>query len=215
MKDRVSSKVLDNGAIRYGVYDENGNLEKYQYMKLEDEPVEEGSALNKANLLPDEVCAALNLSTDAEVKDALSELLSNIGSTSDALTELINNRIEDFITIGMYDWGGSTVSSTDKVLVEFDFEPSFVIMVPTNQYKKDSVSYYYRNYWSTPAVVQGWHAIACDFGSSFGNNQMYGLGLSLIGNQLILKGTDSFKYDGVAPRALQYIAFRFPSSVES
>ena len=61
MKDRVSTKILDNGAVRYGVYDETGNLLRYEYIKLEDEPDEEGTLLNKANLLTDETAALLGM----------------------------------------------------------------------------------------------------------------------------------------------------------
>ena len=61
MRDRVSTKILDNGATRYGVYDEDGNLLRYEYIKLEDEPDEEGTILNKANLLTDETAALLGL----------------------------------------------------------------------------------------------------------------------------------------------------------
>jgi len=45
--DRVASNVLSNGAIRYGVYDNSGNLLRYEYIKREDEPVEEGTNVNK------------------------------------------------------------------------------------------------------------------------------------------------------------------------
>lgn len=47
VKDRIPTKVLPNGAIRYGVYDENNNFVRYEYMKREDEPVEEGTAINR------------------------------------------------------------------------------------------------------------------------------------------------------------------------
>ena len=46
-KDRVPTNVLLNGAIRYGVYDSNGTLLRYEYMKREDEPVEVGTDVNK------------------------------------------------------------------------------------------------------------------------------------------------------------------------
>lgn len=46
-KDRVPYNVLSNGAIRYGVYDENQNLLRYEYYKREDEPIEEGTNINK------------------------------------------------------------------------------------------------------------------------------------------------------------------------
>lgn len=48
VKDRIPTQVLDNGAIRYGVYDENNNLLRYEYMKREDEPIEEGTPINRA-----------------------------------------------------------------------------------------------------------------------------------------------------------------------
>lgn len=47
IKDRVPVNVLSNDAIRYGIYDENGNLVRYEYIKREDEPAEIGTPLNK------------------------------------------------------------------------------------------------------------------------------------------------------------------------
>ena len=61
MRDRISTKILGNGATRYGVYDEDGNLLRYEYIKLEDEPDEEGSLWNKANVLTDETAALLGM----------------------------------------------------------------------------------------------------------------------------------------------------------
>ena len=45
--DRIPQEVLPNGAIRYGVYDTNGNLIRYEYIKREDEPIEEGTPINR------------------------------------------------------------------------------------------------------------------------------------------------------------------------
>lgn len=53
MMDRTPTKVLPNGAIRYGVYDEAGNFLRYEYIKLEDMPTQVGTALNKATFLDD------------------------------------------------------------------------------------------------------------------------------------------------------------------
>lgn len=50
IKDRVPVNVLSNNAIRYGIYDENGALLRYEYIKREDEPIEEGTPVNKALL---------------------------------------------------------------------------------------------------------------------------------------------------------------------
>lgn len=70
MNDRESTNILANGAIRYGIYDENGTLIRYEYIKLEDEPTIEGSLYNKANVLPNSVTSALGISTNSEPKDA-------------------------------------------------------------------------------------------------------------------------------------------------
>ena len=57
MKDRQPTQILDNGAFRYGIYDESGQLLRYDYMKREDAPTVEGTPLNKANLLSDATAA--------------------------------------------------------------------------------------------------------------------------------------------------------------
>lgn len=46
--DRVPVEVLENGAIKYGIYDASGNLIRYEYIKREDEPTEEGTPVNRA-----------------------------------------------------------------------------------------------------------------------------------------------------------------------
>ena len=57
-----------------------GQANKYDTVRA-DEPTQAGDALNKANLLPDDVAAALELTGNPQVKDALSKLktLADIG----------------------------------------------------------------------------------------------------------------------------------------
>lgn len=74
MMDRESTNILGNGAVRYGIYDENGILLRYEYIKLEDEPTAEGSLYSRANVLPDSVCALLDIPTTSEPKDAFAAL---------------------------------------------------------------------------------------------------------------------------------------------
>lgn len=50
IRDRVPVNVLSNNAIRYGVYDEEGKFLRYEYIKREDEAVEEGTPINRALL---------------------------------------------------------------------------------------------------------------------------------------------------------------------
>lgn len=75
MKDRVGTQVLSNGARRYANYNASGVLQGYMYLLLADEPTEQGTALNKANLLTDATATAIGLtSADPTVNEALAKL---------------------------------------------------------------------------------------------------------------------------------------------
>lgn len=79
MKDRTPTQVLANGAIRYGIYDSKGTLLRYEYIKPEDEPTQDGTPLNKANLLSDDTAAGLGLTGDPTVDNALNVARGNVG----------------------------------------------------------------------------------------------------------------------------------------
>lgn len=79
MKDRTPTQVLANGAVRYGVYDAAGALLRYEYIRPEDEPTQEGTPLNKATLLSDDTAAGLGLTGDPTVDDALNVAWGNVG----------------------------------------------------------------------------------------------------------------------------------------
>lgn len=82
MKDRVGTQVLQNGARRYANYDSSGNLVGYMYLLLADEPTEQGTALNKANLLTDATATAIGLSSsDPTVNEALAKLVHTTSIT--------------------------------------------------------------------------------------------------------------------------------------
>lgn len=87
MKDRQPTKILANGAIRYGIYNEDGTLNRYEYMKREDSPTVEGTPLNKANLLSDETAAKIwpgsNKPEDPTVNDALNKLSQGTAKVGD------------------------------------------------------------------------------------------------------------------------------------
>lgn len=88
MTDRQPTKILTNGAIRYGVYNTDGTLNHYEYLKREDAPTIEGTPLNKANLLSDATAAKLwpNASTrpeDPTVNDALGKLAEGTAKVGD------------------------------------------------------------------------------------------------------------------------------------
>lgn len=99
MKDRQPTKVLANGAIRYGIYREDGTLDHYEYIKREDAPTVEGTPLNKANLLSDATAAKIWPNAEARpedptVNDAFSKLAQGTAKVGDieitARTDLSN-----------------------------------------------------------------------------------------------------------------------------
>lgn len=96
MKDRVSTKILDNGATRYGVYDETGKLLRYEYIKLEDEPDEEGTILNKANLLTDEVVRQVGLRTADPTPNDMFNVLAHVGNMH--VWERVQSGVTDYLT---------------------------------------------------------------------------------------------------------------------
>lgn len=77
MKDRRPTMVLENGAVRYGIYDELGTLLRYEYIRPEDAPTQLGTPLTKMTLLSDETAEAIGLEQeDPTVNDALAGLAS-------------------------------------------------------------------------------------------------------------------------------------------
>ena len=74
MEDRVSTKTLSNGAVRYGLYNADGSFERNVYLILSDEPSTTGTALNKANLLADDAVVALKMTGSPTPSQALKKI---------------------------------------------------------------------------------------------------------------------------------------------
>ena len=116
MLDRVPTKPN-----RYAVYDENHNFIRYEYHERADEPTQVGDALNKANLLPDDVATALGLTGNPQVKDALEKIKTLI----DDNTTLANSKAK-IVTVT---YGGTdTFGAASPNSLTFDFAPSIVWM---------------------------------------------------------------------------------------
>ena len=90
MRERIPTRLLGNGAGRYGLYNEDGNLVQYVYIRPEDEPTQEGTPLNKAVLLSDETAAAIGLEDEDPTVDgalaALAEAVDGKQTKDDTLT---------------------------------------------------------------------------------------------------------------------------------
>lgn len=126
MKDRIPTKFLGNGAIRYGIYDATGSLLRYEYIRPEDEPTEEGGAWSKSNVLPDALVTALGLTGDPQIKDALSKLsgaalrqtsYAQLSALSDGTIFELNETISGVTTPVKYIKLKNNYQSSGRVLV--------------------------------------------------------------------------------------------------
>ena len=79
MQDRIGTNDLANGAVRYGVYDASGSLLRYEWIRIEDEPLEAGPPPNRETLLSAEaeavVWPASGKPADPTVNDAMDKLM--------------------------------------------------------------------------------------------------------------------------------------------
>lgn len=90
MQDRAGTTNLANGAVRYGVYDSSGNLLRYQWVLLADDPLALETPLLKSTMLKDETAASIWVAGDApadpKVNDALNKLAEPNYKVGDILT---------------------------------------------------------------------------------------------------------------------------------
>lgn len=89
MRDRTPTRALENGALRYGVYDEEGNLLRYEYLALEDEPTDPGTELSKATLLQDSTEVALfGSAADRTVDDVFAGIAGQLKLIKDDMASI-------------------------------------------------------------------------------------------------------------------------------
>lgn len=119
MTDRTPTQVLANGAIRYAVYDGQGNFLRYEYLLPADEPTDPGTLLNKSTLLTDATAAKFDKGSSAVPDEILS-----------ALGDFVNFSAAH-IAVGSY-VGTGTHGSDSRNSLSFDFKPD-VILIPDNK----------------------------------------------------------------------------------
>lgn len=79
MRDRTPTRALENGALRYGVYAEDGSLLRYEYLALEDDPTDPGTELSKATLLQDSTEVSLfGSAADRTIDEALAGIAGQL-----------------------------------------------------------------------------------------------------------------------------------------
>lgn len=122
MRDRTPTRALENGALRYGVYDEAGNLLRYEYLALEDEPTDPGTDLSKATLLQDSTEVSLFGSTaDRTVDDVFAGLagqlkliMSDTATITLTLKDSGGHGLPGVLVQGILSESGTAVYSNDS-----------------------------------------------------------------------------------------------------
>ena len=118
IKDRVPVNVLSNDAIRYGIYDEEGNLVRYEYIKREDEPVEVGTSINKALLdnLQGDLYTVDRYNKSVVTYEAVGRSVANVDIIPSSWT-----KISDTEYIGESDLVGDIVLTSDSAVTNSNF----------------------------------------------------------------------------------------------
>ena len=78
MHNRIGTNNLANGAVRYGVYDAAGQLQRYEYLKLEDEPLAEETPLLAENLLAAATIPKIWIAGDAPSDPTINQALNKL-----------------------------------------------------------------------------------------------------------------------------------------
>ena len=112
MKDRQPTQILANGAIRYGIYNADGTLDSYVYMRREDAPTVEGTPLCKATLLSDtteaQIWRGAEKPDETTVDKALAKLAEGTTKVGDVLITGRTNLSEAWLPCD-----GRSVSSSE------------------------------------------------------------------------------------------------------
>lgn len=125
MRDRISTQVLANGAIRYAVYDEQGNFLRYEYLLPADEPTDAGTPLNKATLLTDETAEALGLEVSNTSDPTVDEALAKLRQLVSTVQAGVDNGVK--ISTGSY-IGTGTAGADNPCSLTFEFNPKLLIV---------------------------------------------------------------------------------------
>lgn len=82
MKDRIPTRTLSNGAVRFAEYDASGKFVQYRYLVLADEPTQQGTPLNKANLLSDLTAEIIGFekNDDPTIDSALAKIAQKLNA---------------------------------------------------------------------------------------------------------------------------------------
>lgn len=130
MQDRVPAPGKEN-RVRIRL-DDGQSIEGV--LEYADEPSVQGSAYNKANVLPDDVCTALGVPTSAEPKDAFNSIVESFNR--------VQSTIDNIFVFGSYT--GNQDFRTDtarKINIGFNPRAVFIIAGDTSIVDKSGFIY--------------------------------------------------------------------------
>lgn len=130
MQDRVPTPGKEN-RVRIRLDDGQAIEGVLEYA---DDASVQGSAYNKANVLPDEVCAALGIDTSAEPKDAFNAIADIFNS--------IENTIENIFVFGSYTGNDNFNTGTSRK-ISLGFKPRAVFIIAGNRAIVDKSGFIY------------------------------------------------------------------------
>lgn len=176
MQDRVPTPGKEN-RVRIRL-DDGQTIEGV--LEYADEPSVQGSAYNKANVLPDEVCDALGIPTSSEPKDAFSEIFNSFSD--------FKGKIEGRIIHGTYN--GNSTTNGDYQNISLGFEPLIIILYPSGKGARTSEDIY------IGVCYKSFGLMGYD-----GKNQRYDFAVSITQN--------GFKVVNVNPYKFNYSGFTY------
>lgn len=121
MRDRTPTKALENGALRYGVYGEDGSLLRHEYLALEDDPTDPGTELSKATLLQDSTEVSLfGSAADRTVDDAFVGIANKFSLISKGAANItvtvkdeLGNPLKNVVLAGVFSADGGDIKTGD------------------------------------------------------------------------------------------------------
>ena len=126
MQDRVP---VNPGRVL--IAPENGAAPYYATMTRADNPTQEGTALNKANLLKDATAAKFGLGADAVPDDVFFKLTNVLFNSNGIPTDIDGNVVGVQIATGSYT-GTGTYTSAGAVSIPVGFAPKIVFVYNTD-----------------------------------------------------------------------------------
>ena len=111
MHKRIGKNNLSNGAVSYGVYDATGQLQRYEYLRLEDEPLAEETPLLAENLLAAATIPKIWIAGDAPSDPTVNQALNKLAEPHYPVGAMLVTARQ--LTAPWHECDGSTFSQTE------------------------------------------------------------------------------------------------------